>query len=107
MNSVVEMNKLTWLNNEYLDPERPETVMTKTQNESLFDVETITFSPYVTEKITYLQYVIDKDNCKELNDIVKRFVIENGHFKPKGLFLKDSDKRSFLENIWFLSLAQN
>lgn len=32
---------------------------------------------------------------------IKRFVIENDYCKPKGLFLKDSDDRCFMEIYYF------
>ncbi|GBP07891.1 hypothetical protein EVAR_78055_1 [Eumeta japonica] len=68
----------------YSDPEQPQQGTSKNQSEPYFSVNNIASSPYVT----------DKGNFKELTDQLKRFVIENGHCKPKGL-LKDSDNRSF------------
>lgn len=53
------------------------------------------------EKLKSLPYVTDKGNFKELNDQVKRFVIENGPCKPKGSFLRDSNKRSFLDRYYY------
>lgn len=43
----------------------------------------------------------DKGNFKELNDQVTRFVIENGQYRPKGPFLNDCGKRSFLEKYYY------
>lgn len=71
----------------YADPEQPEQGTSENQSESYFSVNNSASSPYIT----------DKGNFKELNDQVKRFVIENGHCKPKGPFLKDIDNRPFLE----------
>ena len=76
----------------YQDPKQPQPGTSKTQNESSFSMNSIASSPYVT----------DKGNFKELTDQVKRFVIENGHCKPKGPFLKDSDNRSFLEKHYYI-----
>jgi hypothetical protein len=76
----------------YPDPEQPQQGTSKNQSESYFSVNNIASSPYIT----------DKGNFKELNDQVKRFVIENGHCKPKGPFLKDSDNRSFLEKHYYI-----
>lgn len=72
------------------DPEQPQQGTSK--NQKYFSVNNIVSSPYVT----------DKGNFKELNDQVKRFVIENGHCKPKGPFLKDSDNRYFLEKYYYI-----
>ncbi|GBP04903.1 Zinc finger MYM-type protein 1 [Eumeta japonica] len=76
----------------YPDPEQPQQGTSKNQSEPYFSVNNIASSPYVT----------DKGNLKELTDQVKRFVIENGHCKPKGPFLKDSDNRSFLEKHYYI-----
>ncbi|GBP83442.1 Zinc finger MYM-type protein 5 [Eumeta japonica] len=76
----------------YPDPEQPQQGTSKNEREIYFSVNNIVSSPYVT----------DMGNFKELTDQVKRFVIENGHCKPKGPFLKDSDNRSFLEKHYYI-----
>ncbi|KAL4720889.1 hypothetical protein ACJJTC_002931 [Scirpophaga incertulas] len=63
-------------NREYLDSEQPQPGTSKSSNESFLDIEKLKCLPHVT----------DKGNFEELNDQVKRFVIENGHCKPKGPF---------------------
>ncbi|GBP50612.1 hypothetical protein EVAR_28802_1 [Eumeta japonica] len=76
----------------YPDPEQPQQGTSKNQSEPYFSVNNMASSPHVT----------DKSNFKELTDQVKRFVIENRHCKPKGLILKDSDNRSFLEKHYYI-----
>ncbi|XP_049306268.1 uncharacterized protein LOC125776757 [Bactrocera dorsalis] len=78
-------------NSEYLDSEQPQPGTSKSLNESCLDIEKLKSLPHVTAK----------DNFKELNDQVKRFVIENGHCKPKGPFLRDSYNRSFLDKYYY------
>ncbi|XP_049310255.1 uncharacterized protein LOC125778068 [Bactrocera dorsalis] len=78
-------------NSEYLDSEQPQPGTSKSLNESCLAIEKLKSLPHVT----------DKGNFKELNDQVKRFVIENGHCKPKGPFLRDSNNRSFLDKYYY------
>ncbi|XP_026483029.1 zinc finger MYM-type protein 5-like [Ctenocephalides felis] len=57
---------------------------------------------FCMEKIISSPYVTDKGNFIDLNDQVKRFIIENGHCRPKGPFLKNSDNRSFSEKHYYI-----
>lgn len=52
------------------------------------------------ENITYLPYVKEMGNFKELNDQVKLFVIGNLDCKFTGFFSEDSGNRSFLEKYY-------
>lgn len=83
---IAEPDNCEYLN---LDQQQPST--STTQSDSFLDIEKLKSSPYVT----------DKGNFKELNHQVKRFVIENGHCKPKGPFLRDSNNRSFLDKYYY------
>ena len=78
-------------NSEYLNLDQQQPSTSTTQSDSFLDIEKLKSSPYVT----------DKGNFKELNHQVKRFVIENGHCKPKGPFLRDSNNRSFLDKYYY------
>lgn len=50
-----------------------------------------------------MPYVTDEGNFEEINDQMKRFLIEKAHCEPKGIFSKDSYKRSWKNiNILFI-----